>query len=272
MTRYALKLCYFGYNYHGFEAQENAISIKAIIHKAFLKYGLDPNKLNMQGASRTDKGVHALSQVIGISTEQPIYLGKLNKYLPEDMWFWGIAKVHDSFNPRKEALFREYLYICPYNGVDLQLIGHALKCFIGIHNFFFFAKRDKNREINYFRTIDKAEVEITNNFLYFKIRAQSFLWQQVRRMIRAVLLIGEEKMPLQALKQLLKGEKNAFATRLSPMPPEGLILANIKYPFAFKYSDYVVMRMNKKFTDLIEKLMLKKEVIQAMQEVMKNAF
>jgi len=267
LNRYALKLGYFGYRYHGFVSNGNKKSILNEIILAFEKYGFDIEQLNIQIASRTDKGVHAISQVIAITTDLPIYLGRLNKYLPDDIWFWALKKVDLSFNPRKEALYREYIYLYPHSNEDVDLVRKALGLLIGTHNFYYLSKH-YDIETNYTRTIDSADFTVQDDFFIFKIRAKSFLWQQVRRMLSAVILVGKKVYSLEELKLILNGLVQKYPS-IQPLPPEGLILADIGYSFSFDHSKQIINDVCRKLSKRIIQLMLKKEVIRTISDFMK---
>ncbi|MEO7209606.1 MAG: tRNA pseudouridine synthase A, partial [Chitinophagaceae bacterium] len=109
--RYCLEVSYFGKNYHGSQSQINACTIQSELEKALQVYYR--KTFVLVGASRTDKGVHAIQNFyhtdtdITISQEQ-VY--NINSILPPDISITGIYKTSPDFHARFDAVSREYTY------------------------------------------------------------------------------------------------------------------------------------------------------------------
>jgi tRNA pseudouridine38-40 synthase len=172
-------------------------------------------------SGRTDRGVHACGQVVAFSTDFPKRaIETINLQLPPDLWCTGYAEVPGQFHPRYDAKSRTYRYYFSDAPVDLHAMRQAAQHFIGSHNFTNFARvRDKNPT----RNILEIHVGDEEGFVYLEVKAESFLWHQVRCMATALLQIGTSEETEDLIIQLLQGNVNR---PLQPAPAEGLILWN----------------------------------------------
>jgi tRNA pseudouridine38-40 synthase len=94
----------------------------------------------------------------------------------------------------------------------------ASLCFLGCHNFTNVARvRDKNP----WRKILDIGIGREDGFVYLEVKAESFLWHQVRCMAEALLLVGRGETNETFIRSLLNGE---IKRALRPAPAEGLIL------------------------------------------------
>ena len=153
---YLLTLRYNGSRYHGWQRQENAITVQECVENAIEK--LFNESVSVTGCSRTDTGVHANCFKCNFRTEKEIALDKivsgLNFYLPEDISVTDAVTVNDEFNARFDAKGKEYIYRI-YNGkvrdpfsqqlayfhkypLDAVLMNEQAKDFIGTFDFFSF--------------------------------------------------------------------------------------------------------------------------------------
>ncbi|MFX1295396.1 MAG: tRNA pseudouridine(38-40) synthase TruA [Promethearchaeota archaeon] len=233
--RYALKLFYLG-RYEGFQRQTKKETIEGYLEIALKNAGLIENLTSAVYASagRTDKGVHALSQVVAISTSEKLIIPAINSYLPKNIVIWAASVVNDKFHPRYEAISRYYRYYTLYSNEDIDLMREGAKILEGIHNFKLFSK--KNPEKYTIKEIYQIGIEKKELILIFHIIANSFLWQMVRRLIDSLLKIGQSQWKLEDLKDLLNGipKSNIYTT---PLPINGsgaLILWDVEYLFQFQ--------------------------------------
>jgi tRNA pseudouridine38-40 synthase len=238
--RFAFKIAYLGWNYQGFQRQKEPIqTIEATIIKALEEINIISESVPMRyiSAGRTDKGVHALSQVIAFnSLKKEIYLEEINQYLPSDIFAWGIAKVSSHFNPRRDASKRTYKMLYPKIELDTDLLTQALNQLIGTHNFIKLSKRPdilpSGQKKSTILTLEEAKVKInkkTNTF-EFTFSSQSFLWHQVRKMVSLVLDIASGKYSLDIFDDIFNPESKLPKGGIKPVPPDGLILYDVAYP------------------------------------------
>ncbi|HUT82588.1 MAG TPA: tRNA pseudouridine(38-40) synthase TruA [Candidatus Bathyarchaeia archaeon] len=237
--RYAVKIAYIGKNYRGFQRQETSIrTIEGEIETALSSLGIikDFSSARYTAAGRTDKGVHALSQVISFdSLRETIYLEEINQKLPDDVYAWGIAKVDNDFHARRAVKKRTYRYYINYSNEKLALMRKALKKLIGTHDFVKLCKKPDDlsdgRPKSTVLTLVTAKVHLLRkkDILEFEFSSQSFLWHQVRKMVSLVLAIGKREFPVKAIDQALDPTSERLKRNSVLAPAEGLVLYKIEY-------------------------------------------
>ena len=222
------------------QKQKNKKTVQGEIEKAL-------NKLNVNSsisyAGRTDKGVHALNQIISFNTSSFWQIDKLLKELNKKLHpYIHIKKfeiVDNNFNPRFNVKKRSYRYIisknfCPFTNdyltyypkqIDILLLKKALKLFEGEHDFEYFAKTGSEVN-NYIRTIYKTNIFEYKNLIVIKIEGNGFLRGQIRLIIDFLLKINEKKLTLNDLKRQI--DKKAFYSK-HLASPNGLYLERIWY-------------------------------------------
>jgi tRNA pseudouridine38-40 synthase len=194
-------------------------------------------------SGRTDRGVHALNQVISFKIPDFWNLEKLknllNKMLYPSIYFKKITVAPCGFHPRFWAKKRSYRYLIskyftPFNAkytlyypekIDLLKINKALKILKGTHDFEYFAKTGSDVN-HYIREIYKAYAFEYKNFYIIKIEGNGFLRGQIRIIIDFLLKINENKLTINDLKKQLNKEK-LISKHLAP--PNGLYLERIWY-------------------------------------------
>ncbi len=230
--RYAIKVAYIGSNYYGFQRQPSKPTVEEVLIEAMLKAGLisDLKNAGYRIAGRTDRGVHALSQVVSFKAKEPVYLPRINAFLPKDVRCWAYALVSDDFNPRRDAILRTYKYYVAWKGEDVELMREAALLLLGTHNFKNFCKPRKGEST--VRTLQHVSVEEKGGVLCFTLSARSFLWMMARKIVSVLLMVGSNVKSIDFVESLLNPE---FKPRegIKPVDPEGLILYDIKYPFEF---------------------------------------
>ncbi len=226
----------FGYlpmkDYLGFSSQLHlSNNIFTIINSALKNARLvDSEKLSqIRFASRTDRGVGALSQVVTFHCKQVPILSEINSYLPESIRAIGISRVSSDFHPRRDAVMRTYSYfLAPENEFKFSLARKTLIILVGEHDFRNFAKRDTKKERKTIKTIKTADIfPVGANTYQIRISSKSFLWQMVRRIIGHLIELDNGKCDSQYTQILL--ESNTVKFKPKAAPPENLILENVQY-------------------------------------------
>jgi tRNA pseudouridine38-40 synthase len=244
--------------------------------EAFKKAGLLENleTAAYSAAGRTDRGVHALGQVVAISTTEKLIVPAINTHLPENIIIWGSKVVNELFHPRYDALSRHYCYYTHYSKEDLSLMLEGAILLEGIHDFKLFSKNSPS--VSMIREIYQIGIELREPFLIFHVIANSFLWQMVRRIVYSLLKIGRADWILQDLQDLLSGtpKPNIF-TAPNPTTESGaLILWDIEYPFQFqpdiKSLDKVKERLEKYIIDFSLKHYYFREVFDFFSSIAAN--
>lgn len=249
--RYALKFGYHGKNFFGYARQPNLRTVEGDIIDSLKKTMIieDEKSANFQSASRTDKGVSACGNVLAIDTDfrKDEILGALNAHL-EDIWFYGISQVGNDFNPR-HANQRWYRYYLLDSGFDVKKIQDAAKIFVGSHNFSNFSKMEEGKEPK--RTIDSIDISKENEFIILDFRAQSFLWNMVRRIVKAISDSAEGRLSSDDILIALAGEQKVD---LGIASPESLILMDVHYDFEFEIEIKNLSDLKKNLEDNLHKI------------------
>ncbi|MFA4640144.1 tRNA pseudouridine(38-40) synthase TruA [Pyrococcus kukulkanii] len=222
--RVALKIAYDGTRFHGFQRQPNVRTVEGEIIKALNDAGIEFT--DFKSASRTDRGVSALGNVVALTTDDERILNPmvLNGRL-EDIWVLSAVKVPQDFHPRFWAKSKVYRYYLPSWGLDVEKVKECSKLFLGVHDFSAFARVDGRDTI---RSIDRIEVWESGPILVVEVEAKSFLWEMVRRIVKALELCGSGKLGSQDIKEMLQGTYER-SRKVPPAPPEGLLLVEVKY-------------------------------------------
>lgn len=242
----AIKFAYDGRAFHGYARQPKLKTVEWEIINSLLKNNLikDAKKSMFRSASRTDKGVSALGNVIAFNTEVT------KKQIINDLFdenssiiYYGIKEVKNDFYPRYAKL-RQYRYYLNSNDLDFEKIINASDCFTGIHNFSNFAKLEPFKDP--IRKIDNIVFDFEDDFMVIDFFAQTFLWNQIRRIISALIKIGNDKLEKKQIIEALKYPDKKIDFGLAPS--EFLILKDIFYDFEFD-----VDKNQKKKADGLEK-------------------
>jgi tRNA pseudouridine38-40 synthase len=119
-NNYVLFVIYDGYNYKGFQIQQDFDTIQKRIYDAlndtFNYFKLNLKIISMSYTGRTDAKVSAIKQVFNFKTDNPIkinselFLDVFNSFLPNDIKAYKFNPVKVSFNSRYEAIYKIYIY------------------------------------------------------------------------------------------------------------------------------------------------------------------
>jgi tRNA pseudouridine38-40 synthase len=230
--RVALKFAYHGKEFSGYARQPGQRTIEQTLLTLLTDQEMimDARTSCFRTASRTDRGVSALGNVCAFDTTYPSdrMLPRLSKSTSE-LFIYGIKVVAADFYPR-HAVRREYRYYLRNHGLDVDRILYAASLFTGEHNFQNFARVEPLK--NPIRSIDAMVVSEKKDFLIFDFYAQTFLWNQIRRIVSALQQVGEGTLSAHAIMQALHhpGQKVDFQVAA----PEPLILSDVLYGFSFE--------------------------------------
>jgi len=250
--RIAIKFAYDGRNFHGYARQPKLITVEGDFIKVLVKNGIieDTNESYFRSASRTDKHVSALANVVAFNTN----FSKKNmlQILSSDaplLYFYGIKVVKPDFNPRYAKL-RIYRYYLKMNNLDIEKIITTSACFAGKHDFTNFVKLESFR--NPIRAIDNIIFSYSDDFLIIDFYAQTFLWHQIRRIVSALIKIGSGKIKKENIVIALELPNDEIDFGLAPADP--LILMDIIYDFEFEYDKKQINKINKLEKNILKSL------------------
>ncbi len=255
MTRYRISVEYCGSGLVGWQRQANGPSVQQALEEAIHAFcGASPT---VYGAGRTDAGVHALGQVahFDIPGEPPpeTVRDALNFHLrPAAISVVEAAKVDESFDARRSATGRRYLYRI-FNRrappallrgrvwhvakpLDAAAMHEAAQVLVGRHDFSSFRASICQAKCPV-KTLDLLSVMRKGEEIHLKAAARSFLHNQVRILAGTLKLVGEGKWTAADLSAALAAKDRAAAGPTAP--PEGLYLAEVTYEAsAFDGSGY----------------------------------
>jgi tRNA pseudouridine38-40 synthase len=184
----------------------------------------------IQVASRTDKGVSALSNVIRIDYEQKDICRILTSLL-DHIWVYGYYE--GDHNPRHCR--KQYSY-CYHGSFDSQQLDRVCSLVSGIHDFSTLSRgvhRVTRKEI-------EVTYEIRNPLIVFHFSGNSFLWEMIRRCMAAMLSLLSGTISEDFFLQILSGD---VYVNIPPAPAENLLLVELVYPFSFTIDRYAHKKM-----------------------------
>lgn len=250
MPNYKITIEYNGENFNGSQAQNNDQAVRTVqtelekVLKEFLK-----EDINTIFSGRTDRGVHAIGQVVNFHTQKTIEdepskaILRFNSQLPEDLVITKLQEVDEEFNARFDAKSREYLYKifvrrqrpvlrCDSLGwfkdeLDFDQMQEHCKNFLGKQDFAAYAKEENfeidpnSDEFQVERTticeVFEAELIKESKICFkFRIKANRFLRNMVRRMVGELVHVG-------------KGNPANADSKRHTAPAAGLTLVKVEY-------------------------------------------
>jgi len=222
-----MKFGYDGATFHGLARQPGLRTIEGEVVKALSgAYAVrDIRTSRFQSASRTDRGVSALGNVVAFdSSLEPIATIRAFNRKARGVWAWAVAEVPPSFNPR-HARERWYEYCLPGTH-DEDRLAEALRAFVGEHDF---ANFTRGRERSVLK-IDSACARRKSSSIILEFRAPRFAWNLVRRFVAAALYVESGAGSVRDLERALEpGTRSDFGLA-SPQP---LVLVDVLYDFPF---------------------------------------
>ena len=250
-SKYALLIEYNGNSLVGWQKQIDGISVQGSIENAAKKIFNDDFKI--QGAGRTDAGVHALGQVAHINLpldhpltqKHPFYIiSAFNSLLRDtNIRIISVKPVNSEFNARFSAIKRYYKYriLCRAappgldqgkvwhcrRNLNIKAMEHAVKYIIGKHDFTSF-RTSKCQAKSPIRTLDEITFSHENKEIIMKVKAPSFLHSQVRIIAGTIIKIGDGTWEPEIMKSILNAKDRTVAGPTAP--PEGLYLERVDYP------------------------------------------
>ena len=241
--RIKLVISYDGAPYMGFQIQGDEKTIELELVKALKNVTLEDIKIYASG--RTDKGVHALGQVIHFDTSKNISLygwkRALNSFLPDDIRVMDVEYVSDDFHARFSAKSKEYHYFIEtgeydlfkrnyrafYKNLDISLMQDGLKKLCGKHNFKGFCSGSVDPRKDFCKTIYEAYIIKNGTELEFVFKGNGFLKYQIRRMMGLIIEIGRKRDTLETIDRVFL----ECDPKISHMcaPSSGLYLVKVNY-------------------------------------------
>jgi len=227
--RAAVKLAYDGRDFFGSQRQMELPTVEDEVIRCLrrIKAIEDPVSARFRAASRTDRGVSALGNVVAFDT--PFRQGSMLKALnsaSENVYFIGIAEVPAAFSPRR-ASSRLYRYFLDAKGLDMERLEECAYELQGKHDFRRFCKADGRASIKELRSVSAQPL---GDLVVVDLEAREFLRNMVRRLVAAMAEVGSGRAEVEDVRRALAGEDLQFGLA----PPENLFLMDVRYDFEFE--------------------------------------
>jgi len=249
MICFKVLLEYDGTRYSGWQEQKNARTVMGEIRKAARQvFGSD---VEMQGAGRTDAGVHALGQAMHIKVpaqvkQSPAVIKqRLNDLLPADIVVLDLQSAHRNFHARHDARSRVYVYQISRRkqafmkryvwwvkeDLNIERMQRAASLLAGRHDFVCFRAADAARpDESTIVQVEHVSIETEEDVITIRIEASHFLWRMVRRIIGVLVKVGKGEISLEEFQRLIDGEGDPkLDVAAWTAPASGLFLEQVRY-------------------------------------------
>jgi tRNA pseudouridine38-40 synthase len=248
MPTFKLIIAYDGTKFSGWQFQPDRRTVQGAVQTAWEQ--ITQEAVQVSATSRTDAGVHALGQVVGVNsnthlTAEQLYRA-INAKLPEDVVLVSIEEIAPGFhatrdakgkryryrihNERTRPLFdRSFVWYVP-QPLDVAAMYRAGQALVGTHDFVSFQAAGSEREST-IRTITAIEVRRGAGDLAARVEidveGDGFLYNMVRIIAGSLVDVGTGRRDEQWLADVLAARDRRTAGRTAP--PEGLCLLHVYY-------------------------------------------
>ena len=235
-----MRLSYDGTEYHGWQAQPGLTTVQGTLTETLQDLLGEP--VQVDGASRTDAGVHARDQLVAFSLHHPMRLEGvvkgLNRRLPQNIAAREPVEVPLDFQPRFANNGKRYCYRVftsptpdPLRGrfatrvhyeLDPERVRTSMQCLLGTHDFKSFAAANGQHTHSIRRldviTLTRAEPDLW----VFTFEGPGFLKQMVRNLVGTLLEVGRGHWEVERVQRALEALDRGAAGPTAP--PQGLTL------------------------------------------------
>lgn len=230
LVRYSVRVEYDGTDFAGFQVQPGERTVQGELERALQQIS-GGRRITVDGAGRTDAGVHARGQVIAFDSDG--HLGKdevqaaLNGLLPADISIGRLRRVAPGFRPRYRARHREYRYRI-WNGtrsplreryaygvhdkLDVERMREGANVFVGRHDFSPFGGKDRQPV----RTLTRVEVRRQGELITIVVVGDAFLRGMVRRIAAALIRVGKGQASVEDVSSAMAARAPAFKGEAAP--------------------------------------------------------
>jgi tRNA pseudouridine38-40 synthase len=251
-VRFRARVEYDGTEFAGFQAQPGKRTVQGELEAALGRFS-GGERVRVDGAGRTDAGVHATGQVIAFTYRGRLSAAELMEsltgLLPGDVAVHGLRRVSAGFDPRRAARYREYRYTV-WNGprsplrertalwvrtpLDVVAMTQAASALEGRHDYRAFGTTEGQPV----RTVHTIRVRRQGPLVTIDVRADAFLRGMVRRIVAVLLEVGRGKLDTNAVERILRDRRPALDGAAAPA--RGLCLRRValgRRPWDHAYGD-----------------------------------
>ena len=262
--RFAIKVAYLGFYYEGYQRQKhtkNTIEEKIIDALKKADYLKDVKLANFQSASRTDKGVSALGQTVAFTTSKnQIHLGRINHFLPKYIRAWAFAEAQEKFNPRREAIMKQYTYIVFDEDInDIEKLLEVASLLEGKqYDFRYLSIKDKVKR-NTILVIDRIRIAQKDKLIFIDFFGKRFLYGQIRKLVSLMKLYSDNKISIDDVRKILNGKR--IKVSIAPANAINLILREIYYKqLKFNVEEGIALKIIRSFSEYYKEYRIKSEI------------
>jgi tRNA pseudouridine38-40 synthase len=254
VLRIRLTVAYDGRGFHGFAANAGVRTVAGELVAALTRVLRLDAPVELTCAGRTDRGVHAVGQVVTFDVPADRDLSevveRINALVEPEVAVRDVEVVAADFDARHSATSRTYRYVVwnrpepdPFRAglawhvpepLDIELLRLACDPFIGLHEFGAFCRRATQRDgtpVSLVRRVQHAAWHETSaGVLQFEITASSFCHQMVRSVVGTMVEVGLGKRRAGDLLGVIRSGDRSRAGQLAP--PDGLYLLSVGYDAA----------------------------------------
>ncbi len=245
MRNLKLLIEYDGTHFHGWQVQPELRTVQGVMQEVIAR--VVGHQVRLIGASRTDRGVHALGQVANFRTTSTLPPSTLqrafNALLPGDVVVKAVEEVPPRFHARFSATGKVYEYrllLSPWPSailrhfcwhlpehLDLDAMRECCKLLLGVHDFSSFQLSGSDTR-HPFREVRRAEVlERSPGHVVVTLEANAFLRGMVRSIVGTLVDVGRGRISPEGFREIMEAQDRSRASPTAP--PHGLFLLEVKY-------------------------------------------
>ena len=256
MKRIAIGLAYDGSAFEGWQSQPSRRTVQDHVEAALSAVAAAP--LRVQGAGRTDAGVHASAQVAHFDVEaerlDSAWVRGANAHLPDGIAIQWAREVGSEFNARFSAVGRSYTYVLYNHAVrpalyaqqvgwfhlplDEKSMQRAASLLVGEQDFSAFRSAECQAK-NPVRVMEEARITRHGAYLVFRFRANAFLHHMVRNIVGSLIYVGKSAHAPEWIAEVLALRDRGRAA--PTFSAGGLYLSGVHYPDAWHLPAFVPM-------------------------------
>ncbi len=249
MRTLKLTIAYDGTNYAGWQFQQGRVTVQETLEKAVAQ--VTGQAASVLASGRTDAGVHARGQVVGLRTDSTlapdVLCRALNAVLPHDIAVLDAVETPDGFHPTHDAVRKRYRYVIHdgpvrdvfqrdfvwhyrHGRLDDEAMQRAAAALVGTHDFSSFESSGAQRKSSV-RTVFDLVVERgrggREDFITIEVESNGFLYNMVRAIVGTLVEVGRGKQPESWPAEVLQAKDRRLAGPTAP--PQGLCLIKVEY-------------------------------------------
>jgi len=240
-----MTVIYDGTNYHGWQQQPGRATVQGTLVEQLAM--ILQHRPALEGAGRTDSGVHSLGQVAAFKTEHPIEVGRLhaalNSRLPPDIAVADVRETLEAFRPSHLAtdkLYRYRIYRSAAKPVfegryvwhwhlplEVEPMRAAARLLVGRHDFKSFEGRGSSRD-DTVRNVLRIGVLEAGPEVHVEVEGDRFLYRMVRNIVGTLVEVGRGHRPPEWVGEALAARDRTASGPCAPA--HGLCLVRVNYP------------------------------------------